>query len=191
MMKKLLLHTCCVSCLSFVQKKLAEKDFAPLVFYYNPQIQGKIEYLNRLKDVKEYCQNEKLEIIIPEYDEQEFFKPIELWQDPKSLRFINDKNRFKRKRCEFCYELRLRKTAEAAKKKNLGLFSTTLLVSPYQDHEFIDYIASEIAKSIDVEFVYDDWRKGYWQGRNYGRSHKFMIPSYCGCTFSVTERMLE
>ena len=190
-MKKLLLHTCCVSCLSYVHKKMAEKDFLPVVFYYNPSIQGKTEYLNRLKDVEEYCQNNQLEIIIPEYNEEEFFRPIKLWQDPKSLKYINDKNRFRRKRCEFCYELKIGKTAEQAKKKRLKYFSTTLLTSPYQDHEFIDYIASQIAKEDNLEFIYDDFRKGYWQGRNYPRSHRYMIPSHCGCTFSINERMLE
>jgi len=170
---------------------MAEKDFLPVVFYYNPSIQGKTEYLNRLKDVEEYCQNNQLEIIIPEYNEEEFFRPIKLWQDPKSLKYINDKNRFRRKRCEFCYELKIGKTAEQAKKKRLKYFSTTLLTSPYQDHEFIDYIASQIAKEDNLEFIYDDFRKGYWQGRNYSRSHRYMIPSHCGFTFSINERMLE
>jgi hypothetical protein len=190
-MKKILLHTCCASCLSFVHKKLSEKDFSPIVYYYNPSIQGKIEYLNRLKDVENYCEKSSLEIIIPEYDEDDFNLPIKTWLDPKSLKFINDKNRFKRKRCEFCYELKIKQTVEEAKKRRLKYFSTTLLASPYQDHEFIDYIASEIAKGKKLEFVYDDFRKGYWQGRNYSRNHKYMIPSYCGCTFSVAERMLE
>lgn len=190
-MKKLLLHTCCVSCLSFVHKKLAEKNFLPVIFYYNPSTQGKIEYLNRLKDIEEYCQNEKLEMVVPEYDEREFFKPIELWQDRKSMKFINDSGRFRRKRCEFCYEMRLRNAAETAKKNHLKYFSTTLLTSPYQDHEFIDYISSQLAKEYKIEFIYDDFRKGFWQGRNYGRNHKYMIPSYCGCTFSIKEKRLE
>lgn len=191
MSKKILLHTCCASCLSIVHKKLMDKGFLPVVYYYNPSIQGKIEYLNRLKDVEDYCSNNKLEIIIPVYNEDDFNNPIKPWLEPKSLKYINDKNRFRRKRCEFCYELKVRNTAEFAKKKRINFFSTTLLASPYQDHEFIDYISSEIAKSNKIEFVYDDFRKGYWQGRNYSRNHKYMIPSYCGCTFSVSERMLE
>lgn len=190
-MKKILLHTCCVSCLSFVHKKLAEKDLVPVVFYYNPSIQGKIEFLNRLKDVEEYCSGYELEIIVPQYNEEEFLKPIRPWQDTKSMKYINDKNRFRRKRCEFCYELKLFHTAKEAKKRRIRRFSTTLLASPYQDHEFIDYISSQIAKENGLDFVYDDFRKGYWQGRNYSKSHKFMVPSYCGCSFSVSEKMLE
>jgi len=190
-MKKILLHTCCVSCLSYASKKLAEKDFRPLVFYYNPNIHGRIEYLNRLKDIQSFAEVKGIEIIVPNYDEMEFFKPIELWQDTKSIKYIGDKNRFRRKRCEFCYHLRLAKTALEAKKKRIRYFSTTLLTSPYQDHEFIDYISSQLAKDHRLEFLYLDLRKGFWQGRNYCRAHKYMIPSYCGCTFSITERMLE
>lgn len=189
--KKILLHACCASCLSIVHKKLLEKDFQIAVYYYNPSIQGKIEYLNRLKDVQDYCEDHDLEIIVPEYNEDEFNDPIKPWLNPKSLKYINDSNRFKRKRCEFCYELKANHTAIEAKKKRFKFFSTTLLASPYQDHELIDYIASEIAKDQGLEFIYDDFRKGYWQGRNYSRNHKYMIPSYCGCTFSVSERMLE
>ncbi|MFA5157584.1 MAG: epoxyqueuosine reductase QueH [Patescibacteria group bacterium] len=190
-MKKILLHACCASCLSIVHKKLIEKDMLPIVYYYNPSIQGKVEYLNRLKDVEDYCKNNGLEIVIPKYNEDDFNKPIKLWQEPKSLKFINDKNRFRRKRCEFCYQLKIQNTAVTAKKHRIKLFSTTLLASPYQDHEFIDYISSQISKEVGLDFIYDDFRKGYWQGRNYSRSHKYMIPTYCGCTFSVTERMLE
>ena len=85
MSKKVLLHTCCVSCLSYVSKKLAEKDFVPIVFFYNPSIHGKVEYLNRLKDVKTFCLENKLELVVPDYDEREFFSPIEPWLDSKSI----------------------------------------------------------------------------------------------------------
>lgn len=190
-MKKLLLHTCCVSCLSYVHKKLAEKDFLPVVFYYNPQMNDKTEYLNRLKDIETYCKNQKLELVVPEFIEKEFSKPINPWQDEKSLKYINDKNRFKRKRCEFCYELRIEKTSREAKKRRIKYFSSTTLCSPYQDHEFVDYIADQKSKEYNLTFIYEDFRKGYWQGRNYGRNHKYMIPSYCGCVFSIAERMLE
>lgn len=190
-MKKLLLHTCCVSCLSYASKKITERGFKPTVFYYNPNIHGKIEFLNRLKDVQGFVQEKGIGIIIPNYNEMEFFKPIEPWQDAKSIKYIADKNRFRRKRCEFCYHLRMAKTAEEAKRRRIKHFSTTLLTSPYQDHEFIDYISSQLAKEYRLEFVYLDLRKGFWQGRNYCRAHKYMIPSYCGCTFSTTERMLE
>jgi len=174
-----------------VNKKLAEKDFVPIVFFYNPSIQGKVEYLNRLKDVKTFCEENKLELIVPDYDENEFFSPIGPWLDSKSIKYISDKNRFRRKRCEFCYELKMQNTAKEAKKRRLKYFSSTLLASPYQDHEFLDYISSQIVKDIGIEFVYEDFRKGYWQGRNYSRSHKYLIPTFCGCTFSVGERMLE
>lgn len=190
-MKKILLHTCCVSCLSYVHNKILQKGFLPIVFYYNPSIHDRVEYLNRLKDVQSYCKKNNLEVIIPDYNDQEFFQPLKPWLDPKSLKYINDKNRFRRKRCEFCYQLKMLQTAKEAKKRRIKNFSTTLLISPYQDHEFIDYISSQIAKDCDLDFFYQDFRKGYWQGRNYSRSHKFVIPSYCGCTFSINEKMLE
>lgn len=191
MARKILLHTCCVSCLSYAYKKLTERGFRPVIFYYNPNIQGKVEFLNRLKDVQTFADERRLEVVVPEYNEMEYFSPIEPWLDKKSIKYINDKNRFRRKRCEFCYELRIRRTVLEAKKRKIKCFSSTLLTSPYQDHEFVDYVASQLAKEFKLEFVYEDFRKGFWQGRNFGRTHKYLIPAYCGCTFSVNERMLE
>lgn len=190
-MKKILVHTCCVACLSYVLKKLKETDFQPVIFYYNPNIHGKDEYENRLKDVQQLAEKEGLEMIIPEYDQSEFYDPITSWLDKKSIKFISDKNRFKRKRCEFCYEFRMKEAIEVAKKKHIRYFTSTLLTSPYQDHEFIDFICSQLAKEFKINFYYQDFRKGYWQGRNFARSHKYMIPTYCGCDFSINERMLE
>ncbi len=190
-MKKLLLHTCCIACLSYTHKRLTANGFTPVIFYYNPQTESKLEYLNRLKYIQEFANKNNLSIIIPEYEKSEFDKPIAPWLDKKSIKYISDKNRFRRKRCEFCYQLRIEKTVSEAKKRQIKHFSTTLLTSPYQDHEFIDFFASELSKKNQIDFYYEDWRKGYWQGRNFAKNQKFNIPSFCGCSFSIVEKMLE
>lgn len=190
-MKKLLLHTCCASCLSYAYKRLSANNYLPIVYFYNPQISDKIEFLNRLKYVQEFATKNNLLMVIPEYDKIDFDSPISPWLDKKSIKYISDKNRFRRKRCEFCYQLRIEKTISEAKKRRLKYFSTTLLTSPYQDHEFIDFFASELSKKNQIDFYYDDWRKGYWQGRNFAKNQKYNTPSFCGCSFSIVEKMLE
>jgi predicted adenine nucleotide alpha hydrolase (AANH) superfamily ATPase len=85
----------------------------------------------------------------------------------------------------------IQKTVEQAKKRKLRYFSTTLLCSPYKNHDEIIEISNERALDYDVNFYYQDFRKGYWSGRNYARNHNVYIPRFCGCVESFKERRLE
>lgn len=189
--KKILVHTCCSSCLSYVHSVLTKEGFRVTVFYYNPATHGRVEYNKRLLDIERFCKDNKLKLIVPEYDVQEFFAPLMPMQDKNSIKFIADKKRWQTKRCQFCYDLHLTKTAEEAKRRKMSNFTTTLLTTPYKDHQELMNIGLELEGEIGVKFYYRDFRKGYWQGRNYARSHKMHIATYCGCSFSVEEGLLE
>jgi predicted adenine nucleotide alpha hydrolase (AANH) superfamily ATPase len=82
-------------------------------------------------------------------------------------------------------------TANICRKKHLKYFTTTLLCSPYKDHDAIIEIASEKAASHHLEFYDQDFRKGYWMGRNYARNHHIYVSGFCGCKESLVERRLE
>ena len=69
-------------------------------------------------------------------------------------------------RCSnYCYKVRLEQTAKYAKEHGYDAITTTLFVSPYQKHEAIKKITSEIAKKYDLEFVYRDFRVGFREGQ--------------------------
>jgi len=85
----------------------------------------------------------------------------------------------------------LQKTIEQAKKLHLKYFTTTLLCSPYKDHDQLVSIANEKSLDYNLNFYYEDFRKGYWKGRNYGRNHNVYLPTYCACLESLTEKRLE
>ena len=51
------------------------------------------------------------------------------------------------------------------KKTGFDSFSTTLLVSPYQNHESIISVGKELAKKYGIEFVYIDFRVGFREGQ--------------------------
>lgn len=189
--KKILVHTCCSACLSFVHGVLAREGFEVVVFFYNPSFHGRSEYNKRLMDVERYCAEHEIKIIVPEYDVQEFFAPLMPLQDKSSIKFISDKKRFRTKRCQFCYGLLMARAAQEAQEKKFGYFTTTMLTTPYKDHEEIMNIGMELEQEFRVKFFYRDFRKGYWQGRNYARSHKMHIATYCGCSFSSQEGLLE
>lgn len=189
--RKILLHICCASCLAYSFKILQAENFKIIGFFYNPNIHGQAEYKRRLRDVSTLATQLGIELIIPAYSIQDFFQPLFPYQDKKSLKYISDPTRLHRKRCTLCYDLRLRATASETKKKRLKYFSTTLLVSPFRNHTEIVEQATDLAVIMKLHFFYRDFRKGYWQGRNFSRANNFYLPSYCGCTDSIEEKILE
>jgi predicted adenine nucleotide alpha hydrolase (AANH) superfamily ATPase len=189
--KKILFHICCAACLSYVFKVLDSEKYELISFFYNPQVHGRTEYNKRLSDVRKYCDKNKIDLFVPEYQIQEFFDPIMAYQDKNSIKYIKDKKRWRTKRCQLCHSLVLGKTADEAKKMKANMFSTTMLTSPYKDHDEIWNIGLEIERVKKIQFFYADFRKGYWYGRNYARNHSILIPTYCGCSYSAEEAILE
>jgi len=85
--------------------------------------------------------------------------------------------------------LRLSKTADFAKENGFNAFTTTLLISPYQDHAFIKEIGEKIAGERGLEFWYEDFRKGFKESQEEAKRCELYRQKYCGCVFSELERM--
>jgi predicted adenine nucleotide alpha hydrolase (AANH) superfamily ATPase len=83
------------------------------------------------------------------------------------------------------------KTASCAKEKNFDAFTTTLLISPYQKHELIKQIGEKIGGDLGIRFFYDDFRPGFYEGKNEAKSMELYSQKYCGCIFSEKERHLK
>ena len=75
-----------------------------------------------------------------------------------------------------------------AKEKGYDAFSTTLLVSIYQNHDAIKQIAEELAQKYNIEFVYRDFREGFREGQAKARELGLYMQKYCGCIFSEEMR---
>jgi hypothetical protein len=91
-------------------------------------------------------------------------------------------------RCQVCFNLRLREAARLAAKENFPAFTTSLLISPYQDQEMLRRAAAAAASEFGVEFVYRDYRPLYPDSRSRARALGLYLQKYCGCIFSETER---
>jgi len=186
-----MVHTCCAACASYVFSQLEKAGFEAIALYYNPEVDNEDEYKKRLSDLETYCKEEKIKLIVPEYRSLDYSEIIEPYKNKDSIKYINDKDRYYRRRCRLCNSLIIQKTIEQAKKAHLKYFSTTLLCSPYKDHEDLISIGNEMSLDYHVSFYYQDFRKGYWMGRNFGRNRQIHTPSYCGCQESEKERRLE
>lgn len=172
---KVLLHTCCAPCSTYVIDKLRKDGYENITSYwYNINIHPFMEYKARLDALKIYTEMVNVPLVIEhDYGIREFTKSV--------IKDIDG-------RCRFCYVSRLAKTVKYAKENGYDAFTTTLLVSPYQNHEMIIEIAEELAKQYDIKFIYQDFREGYRIGQQMARDAGIYMQKYCGCIYSEEDR---
>jgi len=146
-------------------------------FFYNPNIHPYKEYRMRLDTLKDYAQKIGLSIIYKdEYNLEEFLRHL-VYREAL--------------RCRFCYYLRLKETAWRAKESNFEAFTTTLLISPYQDHNLIQEVARSVGAEAGISFHYEDFRAGYHEGIQISKEYGLYRQAYCGCIYSEKERYLK
>ena len=175
---KLLLHTCCAPCSVYCIKSLREEGIEPTVYWFNPNIHPYMEYKARRDTLKEYTNSIGINAIFEEYyGLKEFCKNV-----------IDDLDN----RCaQYCYRVRLEQAAKYAKENGYDAFTTTLLISPYQDHKALQKIGEEMAEKYQLTFLYRDFRPGFREGQATARELGLYMQKYCGCVFSEEERYLR
>ena len=130
---KLLLHTCCAPCSVYCIDSLRKENIEPTIYWYNPNIHPYKEYEARRDCLKEYTENINVEAIFEEnYGLREFCK--------------NTVSDLENRCINYCYRVRLKQTVKYAKENGYDSFSTTLLVSPYQNQEAIKQIEQQTSK---------------------------------------------
>ena len=107
------------------------------------------------------------------------------WESFDKANEIYGNDEKKRLRCEMCYRTRLAYTASLAKASGFDAFSTSLLISPYQDHEKIKTISIEQSIIHKISFLYIDWRPYFRESQKVAREAGLYRQKYCGCIFSM------
>ena len=172
---KLLMHTCCAPCSVYCIESLRNEGIEPTIFWYNPNIHPFMEYKARRDTLKEYTKSIRLEAIFEEdYGLDEFCKNV-----------IGD---LKNRCANYCYRIRMEETAKYAKEHGYDSFTTTLLVSPYQQHDELIKVCEEMAEKYDLQFIYRDFRVGFREGQAKARELGLYMQKYCGCIFSEEDR---
>lgn len=174
---RLLLHICCGPCALYPIKRLIGNRFEEIIgFYYNPNIHPPSEYKKRKEALAKTEKGLGLSVIYPQYKMEEYFKKIASKEDSPE-------------RCRLCWELRLSETAAFAKKNGFTAFTTTLLISPHQDHDLVKEIGKTLGREKGVEFYYEDFRKGFRESQEEAKAQDLYRQKYCGCVFSELERV--
>ena len=172
---KLLMHACCAPCSVFCIKELRSENIEPTIYWYNPNIHPYKEYQARKECLIEYAKSINVKLIIEdEYGLDEFCK--------------NVSSNIESRCAEYCYPVRLRKTFEYAKANGYDAVTTTLLYSIYQKHDFIKYYCEKLSKEYGIEFLYRDFRLGFWEGLEEAKAKLSYLQKYCGCIYSEEMR---
>ena len=73
-----------------------------------------------------------------------------------------------------------RETAKTAKENGFDSFTSSLFISPYQNHELMKEVAERAAAEFGVEFLYRDFREVFKAGQTFAREHEYYMHKYCG-----------
>jgi len=175
---KILLHICCGPCAVYSINRLRDRDDIDIVegLFYNPNIHPGSEYINRKDSVLKISELLDCKVNLSgDFQFEDFFRKITFHEAEE--------------RCSLCWMLRLSKAAEYAAKNGFDTFSTTLLISPYQDHERIKEIAGNVADKYSVGFTYEDFRPGFKESLDASKKMGLYHQKYCGCIYSERERI--
>ena len=173
-MEKTLLHCCCAPCSVSCIQTLRAEGIEPVGLWYNPNIHPYQEYKAGRDTLMAYAPTISLELIVlEEYGLRDFVRIVSGDIDH---------------RCGKCYEMRLDRVARYAAEHGFSSFTSTLFVSPYQNHELMRAVAEEAAARHGVEFLYRDFRPGFRAGQAEAREKDFYMQKYCGCIFSEEAR---
>ena len=176
---RLLLHSCCAPCSSYVLRYLSVY-FAITVLYYNPNISPEEEFYRRAEEQRRLLQEMPLPrpatLLVGDYAPEKFAAiAAGLEQQPEGG-----------ERCTACYRLRLEEAAKIAAENGFDFFTTTLTISPLKNAATLNAIGRELAAQYGVPYLYSDFKKkdGYKISCQLSAKYGLYRQNYCGCVYS-------
>jgi len=174
MVKSIMIHSCCAHCAAHTVQHWQQHGYTVSCLWYNPNIHPYTEHQHRLQAMQSLAQMLGLPLMVnQDYDMINYFR-----------RVVGHEGQ----RCRHCFQLRLAKTAEIARRAGFAAFTSTLLISPHQQHDVLREIGFRVAEATGIEFGYADLRKRYSDSRRLTKGLDLYRQQYCGCLYSEWER---
>jgi predicted adenine nucleotide alpha hydrolase (AANH) superfamily ATPase len=174
---KILLHICCGPCALVPMRELLAAGHEVAGAFVNPNIHPYREFESRREAARLACAALDVAMVREDgYGLTEFLRAV-----------VGHEN----ERCPLCYAMRLDRVAELAKSLGFDAFSTSMLISTYQDHEGIHQAGEAAAEAHGVEFEYRDFRPKVMEGVKVSKEMGLYRQQYCGCIYSEWERYRE
>lgn len=182
----LLLHSCCAPCSSYCLEYLSDY-FRITVFYYNPNIYPKEEYVLRAAEQRRLVERlpakHAVSFVEGRCDRERFYETVRGFEEEKEGG----------ERCFRCYELRLQEAAKLAVQMGMDYFTTTLSISPRKDAQKLNEIGERLAAETGISYLNSDFKKrnGYKRSVELSEQYGLYRQYYCGCVFSKRQRDAE
>ena len=169
-----LVHCCCAHCSAYTIDYWRRQGYEASALWYNPNIHPYMEHQHRLEAMQSLAKILDFPLIITEgYDIIDYFRQVVGYEA---------------QRCQYCFRLRLLRTAETALRMGFDAFTTSLLISPHQKHDLLLEIGDKLAQEKGIVFLYADLRKRYSDSRRITKPLNLYRQQYCGCVYSEWER---
>lgn len=179
---RLLLHSCCAPCSSYVLEYLSRYFFIT-VLYYNPNISPSSEYQYRMEEqqrlIRQMPLTHPVQFRAGDYVPERFAAIARGHEsDPEGG-----------ERCHACYRLRLEETARIAAAEGYAYFTTALSISPLKNAAVLNRIGGELAAQYGVAYLYSDFKKreGYKRSCILSKEYGLYRQDYCGCIYSKAQ----
>lgn len=180
---RLLLHSCCAPCSSYVLEML-NPFFDIDVFYYNPNIAPRAEFDRRVEELNRLAarlpHENALRVIVGDYDSAAFMDMCRGHEDDPEGG----------PRCKLCFNMRLGAAARLAARLGSDCFTTSLTISPMKDAQLLNAIGMELGRREGVVWLPSDFKKknGYKRSCELSAEYGLYRQDYCGCVFSRRQR---
>lgn len=178
--KKLLLHSCCAPCSGELMEAISYSGIEYSIFFYNPNIHPKKEYLIRKDENIRFAQQLGIEIIDADYD-------VDNWYErAKGMEFEPERGI----RCTMCFDMRLERTALYAYENGFDTIATSLGISRWKNLKQIDDCGFRAVEPYqNIEYWDYNWRKKGGSARmlQISKREKFYMQEYCGCAYSLRD----
>lgn len=185
---KLLIHSCCAPCSTYVLEYLAH--YSDITIYFaNSNIHPRIEYERRSlvqqKFIADFNQKtgHNVQFLEAPYQPAEFMKQVgHLRDEPEGGA-----------RCHLCYKMRLDLAAIKAHELGFDYFASALTLSPKKNSKKINELGFEIQEVFAVKYLPSDFKKnnGYKRSIEICKEYDVYRQCYCGCIFAAKEQGID
>lgn len=174
---KVLLHCCCAPCAGAVIEALLWSQIEHAIFFYNPNIHPRREYLRRKEELQRFALIHGIPFVDADYDPAVWFERVRgLEAEPE-----------RGARCSICFDLRLERAARYAHDADFTVMATTLGISRWKKIEQVDASGRQAAAHYPgLTYWAHNWRKrgGAERSVTLSREEGFYRQDYCGCVYS-------
>lgn len=182
-MPKILLLSCCAPCACAVIKKLHDDGVDFAVAFYNPNIHPEAEYIKRRDEQKRLCEQWNIQFVEFEYNPDVWFKQTLPYKDEPE----------RGKRCDICFELRLKRVMQYAKENGFEAVASVLGVSRWKNLAQVNAAAARASAQVGVPYVEIEGRKHGMQEARLALIKELQLynQDYCGCVYSELQARLR